>query len=89
MIKIIRAEYRQDKTIRVHFSDGMTGDYDLSTLIARDTVMVRPLNESEFFQNFFLELGALCWKNGFELSAGGIYEKLNSMGQLRKLDVAA
>ena len=88
MIKIIRAEYRQDKTIRVHFSDGMTGDYDLSTLIARDTVMVRPLNAPEFFQDFFLELGALCWKNGFELSAGGIYEKLSALEQLRKLDAA-
>ncbi len=88
MIKLIRAEYRQDKTIRVHFSDGMTGDYDLNALIARDTVMVRPLNDSEFFQNFFLELGALCWKNGFELSAGGIYEKLNVLEQLRKLDAA-
>ncbi len=89
MIKLIGAEYRQDKTIRVYFSDGMAGDYDLSALIARNTVMVRPLNAPEFFQNFFLELGALCRKNGFELSADGIYEKLNSMGQLRKLDVAA
>lgn len=89
MIKIVRAEYQQDRTIRLEFSDGTTGDYDLQPLIARGTEMVKPLEETELFQRFFLELGALCWPNGFELSGGGIQQRLREQGKLHPLDRVA
>ncbi|AFL73593.1 DUF2442 domain-containing protein [Thiocystis violascens] len=89
MIKIANAESLHDRTIRLEFSDGTTGDYDLRPLIARGTEMVKPLEDMEFFQQFFLELGALCWPNGFELSGGGIQRRLREQGMLRPLDQVA
>jgi hypothetical protein len=89
MIKIAQAELQQDKVIRLVFSDGTGGDYDLAPLIARGTEMVKPLEDEAFFRRFFLELGALCWPNGFELSGGGIQQRLREQGRLHAVDQVA
>jgi hypothetical protein len=89
MIKIVRADFVQDKVIRLTFSDGTRGDYDLAPLIAGGTEMVKPLEEETFFRRFFLELGALCWPNGFELSGGGIQHRLREHGRLHAIDQVA
>ena len=68
MIKIIQVEYVQQKILRLYFSDNSYGDYDLQPLIARQTELVFPLNDDSYFKQYFLELGALCWRNGLELS---------------------
>jgi hypothetical protein len=89
MIKIVQADFVQDKVIRLAFSDGTGGDYDLAPLIARETEMVKPMEDAAFFQRFFLELGALCWPNGFELSGGGIQRRLREQGRLQSIDQVA
>ncbi len=48
------------------------------TLIDRQYGMVTALNDEVYFKQFFLELGALCWPNGLELSHGNIHQKLVS-----------
>ena len=88
MIKILHAKVVANHVIRLEFSDGSAGDYDLTELISRDTEMVRPLTDPAFFGDFFLELGALCWRNGFELSASGLHRKLAERGVLRRVDAA-
>jgi hypothetical protein len=60
MIKIVQADFVQDKVIRISFSDGTGGDYDLAPLIACGTEMVNPLEDETYFRRFFLALGALC-----------------------------
>jgi hypothetical protein len=82
MIKIIRAEHIRQKILRVYFSDHSWGDYDLQPLIDRQTELTLPLNDEAFFQQFFLELGALCWRNGLELSPDSIHKKLEECQQL-------
>lgn len=82
MLKVLRAEYRGARVIRVTLSDGTGGDCDLQELIDRGGEMVAPLADRHLFQSFFLELGALCWPNGFELSATGIRQRLNEQGAL-------
>lgn len=82
MIKIIKAEHIEDKVIRLLFSDQSWGEYDLQPLIDRQTELVAPLQNESYFSAFFLELGALCWKNGLELSPGSIYRKLQEQGKL-------
>ena len=89
MIKIIKAEYQHDFVIRLYFSDGASGDYDVAPLIAKNTVMTQLLTAPSFFRDFFIEMGALCWKNGFELSASGTYQTLFEIGKLHKFDIAA
>ncbi len=50
--------------------------------------MVRPLKDPAFFADCFLEPGALCWRNGFELSASSLHRKLAQRGALRQADAA-
>ena len=82
MIKIIHAAYLGNKVIRLQFSDHSWGDYDMQPLIAKQTELVLPLQDDGYFSQFFLELGALCWKNGLELSPGSLYRKLQGRGYL-------
>ena len=89
MIKILKADYLHDKVIRLEFSDGAQGDYDLQPLIEQGTEMVAPLVNDAFFRQFFLELGALCWPNGFDLSAQGIQHRLKERNKLKSIDKVA
>ena len=50
--------------------------------------MVRLLRDPAFFADCFLELGALCWRNGFELSASSLHRRLEEHGALRRSDAA-
>jgi len=87
MIKIIQANYEYDKVIQVYFSDGKYGDYDLQSVIDKKTVLTQFLEEDYDFQEFYLEMGALCWKNGLQLSPSHIYLKLEQQQLLHTVTV--
>jgi len=89
MIKITQAEYLQDKTIQIHFSDGSWGDYDLQPLIDKQSTLTKEIEEQVNFQQFYLEMGALCWRNGLELSPSGIQHKLEQQQRLYQKEKAA
>jgi hypothetical protein len=89
MIKIIKAEYIAEKQIRLFFSDQSWGEYNFQLLIDRQAELVILLQDDSYFADFFLELGALCWKNGFELSAGSLHRKLQEQGLLHSQQQAA
>ena len=89
MIKIVHAEHIGNKVIRLQFSDHSWGDYDLQPLIDKRTELVIPLQDNTYFSQFFLELGALCWKNGLELSPGSLCRKLQEQGRLHAGSEAA
>lgn len=76
MIKITQAEYLNDKTIQIHFSDGSWGNYNLQALIDKQSTLTKELESEGSFKQFYLEMGALCWRNGLELSPGNIHHKL-------------
>jgi hypothetical protein len=82
MIKIIQAYYLRQKILRLYFSDDSFGDYDLQPLVGRQAELVLPLNDDAYFKQFFLELGALCWRNGLELCPDSIHQKLVDQNQL-------
>jgi hypothetical protein len=82
MIKIIQARHVRQRILRLYFSDHSYGDYDLQLLIDRQTELTMPLGDEAYFRQFFLELGALCWRNGLELSPGNIHRKLSEQQQL-------
>ncbi|WP_394753034.1 hypothetical protein [Crenothrix sp.] len=48
-----------------------------------------PLNDESYFKQFFLELGALCWRNGLELSPSNIHKKLADQQQLHSRNQVA
>lgn len=82
MIKLIHIQPEGDSTLRLAFSDGSTAPWSAADLIARDTVMTRPLADPAYFARAFIEAGALAWPNGFELSASSLHRRLNEQGAL-------
>ena len=88
MIKIIKAVDLSERILRVNFSDLAYGNYDLQPLINRQTELVYPLQDEAYFKQFYLELGALCWPNGLELSPENIYRKLATQNLLIVTDAA-
>jgi hypothetical protein len=84
MIKLVRIVAWRADTLRLVFSDGCSGRWSAAALIARDTVMTRPLADPAYFARAFITAGALAWPNGFELSAPGLYRRLEEEGALRR-----
>ena len=84
MTKIVRAKYLHDLVLEVEFADGMAGEYDLAPLFARDTVLTRPWADPEYFKRFMIELGALGWPNGLELSPQTIRQRIEELGKLHR-----
>ncbi len=82
MIKITQAHYLQQRVLRLYFSDKSYGDYDLQPLLDRQTELTTPLNDDAYFKQYYLELGALAWSNGLELSPANIHRKLAEQGLL-------
>lgn len=89
MIKIIQAHYLQQRVLRLYFSDKSYGDYDLQPLLDRQTELTLPLNDETYFRRYYLELGALAWPNGLELSPTNIHRKLAEQGLLHYAEQAA
>jgi hypothetical protein len=83
MIKLVHLEVTGADTLSLAFSDGSTAAlWSAAPLIARDTVMTRPLADPAFFARAFIEAGALAWPNGFELSAESLHRRLRESGVL-------
>ncbi len=76
MIKLVRVTVAGDDALQLVFSDGAQALWSAADLIARDTVMTRPLSDPAYFARAFIESGALAWPNGFELSADSLHHRL-------------
>ena len=82
MIKLIQLRVEGDAALWLVFSDGSTAHWSAADLIARDTVMTRPLADPLYFARAFVEGGALAWPNSFELSAASLHRRLAESGAL-------
>jgi hypothetical protein len=89
MIRLTAIERKEGTRLLLRFSDGAWGTYDFAPFIAADTEMTAPLRDPDFFGRCFIELGALAWPNGFDLSAESLYRRLEEQGELRKSAEAA
>lgn len=88
MIKLIAIEKKEGAQLLLRFSDGAWGIYDFAPFIEAATEMTAPLLEPAFFASCFIEAGALAWPNGFDLSAGSLYKRLQDSDALHR-DAAA
>ncbi len=84
MIKITKATHLDDFVIELEFSDGTRGEYDLRDTLQRPSPLTESLRDVQEFKKFFLDLGALCWPNGLELSPSAIHQKLEKAGKLQQ-----
>lgn len=82
MIKIIALAVVDDAALDLGFSDGTVARWQADEILARDTVMTRPLTGPDYFRRAFIEGGALAWPNGLEFSPEALYRKLDAAGSL-------
>lgn len=82
MIKLRHLDVTGHDTLALAFSDGNHADWSAADLIARDTVITRPLANPAYFARAFIEAGALAWPNGFELFAPNLHRRLAEAGAL-------
>ena len=84
MIELVRIEAAGARALDLTFSDGSCGRWAADAVIARDTVLTRPLEDPAYFARAFVEAGALAWPNGLEFSAHSLHAKLAEAGLLRR-----
>lgn len=89
MIKLTAIEKKEGTQLLLRFSDGAWGIYDFAPFIEAATQMTTPLSDPAFFASCFIEAGALAWPNGFDLSAGSLYRRLQDVGALHRNAAAA
>lgn len=89
MIKLTAVEDRGGYRLRLSFSDGSWGIHDFTHFIQTRTPMTVPLADADYFARHFIEMGALCWPNGFDLSAASLQQRLESDGALHREQRAA
>ncbi len=82
MIKILRIKQLDGFNLELDFSNGeralFTGD---AYLAQRSGPLLDALRSVEFFQRCFIDAGALCWPNGFELSASRVLSLSNVLAE--------
>ena len=82
MIELIGMRASGDRSIELTFSDGASGTWSADGILARDTVLTRPLEDPAFFARAFIEAGALAWPDGLEFSGHSLQAKLDEAGKL-------
>jgi hypothetical protein len=76
VIKILHATLIKPYEIQLDFSDETRGIWSAETLLKeRKGTLLDPLRNTEYFQQFFIDTGALCWPNGLEFSPERLYEQ--------------
>jgi Protein of unknown function (DUF2442) len=89
MIKLKSIESKGGYRLLLRFSDKTSGVYDFTHFVEAATEMTAPLSDPQFFSRHFIELGALAWPNGFDLSAESLHRRLQESGGLRNNAEAA
>ena len=84
MIDLIRIEPAGPRALELTFSDGSHGSWTADALLARDTVMTRPLEDPAYFARAFIEAGALAWPNGLEFAAHSLHADMEEAGVLAR-----
>ena len=75
MIKVLTCKPIDAFKLVLTFSNGDSGVFDAASYLAeKQGSLLKPLQESEYFQRCFIDAGALCWPNGLELSAQRVLE---------------
>jgi len=80
MIKLKSIESKGAYRLLLRFSDDTSGVYDFASFVETATEMTAPLSDPRFFSRYFIELGALAWPNGFDLSAESLHRRLQEAG---------
>jgi hypothetical protein len=77
MCEVVNAEVRPGYRLWVEFSDGLSGEIDLSRELWGP--MFEPLKDPAYFALASIdEFGVICWPNGADLAPDALYDDLRS-----------
>jgi len=65
-IRVVRAEYVRDYSIRLRFNDGAEKTVDFSRWLRGE--IFKPLINKRNFKRFFVAGGTVCWPNGADVA---------------------
>lgn len=85
MVDVLTATAEAGHRLRLRFSDGSEGVYDLSAYVAQGGEIVEPLKSPDYFALVFVEIGAPTWPNGFDLDPINLYVELRKAGALKQV----
>ncbi len=80
MIDVINAKYIKDYTVFLTFSDGQSGELDLSYLI-NDKGVFSKFKDISFFKDFRIcsELGTITWRDEIDIAPESLYSKVSGI----------
>lgn len=78
------SDRKGDYRLLLRFSDGTAGIYDFATFIEANTEITAPLRDHHSLAQYYIELGALAWPNGFDLSAESLHRRLHEARTLHR-----
>ena len=73
MIKMRGVKALDGHRLECIFENGEMVVYDMSYVLAKNTLMLDPLKDQEFFKRVFIEAGAPVWPNGYDLCPDAIW----------------
>ncbi len=88
MIKVTKLKCLGGHRLHGTFSDGTSGGYDFSVLVAATGPIGEPLRDPAYFARVFLEDGAPTWPNEFDMCPDWLRGEIEASGALRP-DAAA
>jgi hypothetical protein len=89
LVRVRRLKRVGPYRLKVWFTDGQAGEWDFSELQRDHGPMVEPFKDAAFFDQVFLEFGALTWPNGFDWAPDALHADMAVAGALRPEPVPA
>lgn len=68
--------------LKLQFTDGLAGEWDFSGLTADNRPVAQVFKDPAYFDQVFLDFGALTWPNGFDWSPEALHDDMLEAGAL-------
>ena len=79
MVRVIRAELKNEYNIYVEFNDGMNGIINFKQILEEDhREIIRDLLNKDLFKTVKVNLNTLCWDNDVDFAPDYLYEQIEN-----------
>ena len=89
VVHVRRYEVIGPYRLKLQFTDGLSGEWDFSHLAKDARKVTQPFRDPAFFNDVFLDFGALTWPNGFDWSPEALHADMKAAGALKFENAAA
>ena len=88
IIDVVDVEVAGPFRLRVLFSNGSEGVYDMSYVRDLTGPVVEPLHDPEEFARAFVDYGAVTWPSGFDICPDSLYARMRDAGAFKSREAA-